>query len=67
MAMVLLGGLRKLKPETTLAEIGCRAEAVECRRECHDRKIAKTCLFRSLTLKEVMFRKWFNIKFVQVL
>ena len=27
-------------------------------RECHDRKIAKTCLFRSLTLKGVTFRKW---------
>ena len=30
MAMVLLGGLRWLKPETTLAEMGSRAEAVEC-------------------------------------
>ena len=28
--MVLLGGLRWLKPETTLAEIGSRAKAVEC-------------------------------------
>ena len=27
-------------------------------RECHDRKIAKIFLFRSLTLKEVTFRKW---------
>ena len=30
MAMVLLGGLRWLKPETTLSEMGSRAEAVEC-------------------------------------
>ena len=30
MAMVLLGGLCWLKPETTLAEMGSRAEAVEC-------------------------------------
>ena len=30
MAIVLLGGLRWLKPETTLAEMGSRAEAVEC-------------------------------------
>ena len=30
MAIVLLGGLRWLKPETTLAEIGSRAEVVKC-------------------------------------
>ena len=29
MAMVLIGGLRWLKPDTTLAEMGSRAEAVE--------------------------------------
>ena len=30
MAIVLLGGLRWLKSETTLAEMGSRAEVVEC-------------------------------------
>ena len=30
MTMVLLGGLRWLRPETTLEKIGSRAEAVEC-------------------------------------
>ena len=30
MSIVLLGGIRWLKPDTTLAEMGSRAEAVEC-------------------------------------
>ena len=41
MAIVVLGGLRWLKPETALAEMGSRAEMVKCLglKPCWDRRV----------------------------